>query len=113
MEIRVLDRCDNCGLVGRAKFDRRPNAFDYHTRSSKGSGTKLASSHDGESVDKLITNREDDYVLTYSHKKNGKVKKCTIGKLDKNNLNIIKDGKVHEGMKKHIFPFFIQSMKNF
>jgi len=40
------------------------------------------------------------------------VKKCTIGKLDKNHLNIIKNGKVHEKLKKHIFPYFIKSMKN-
>ncbi|MDF2426306.1 MAG: hypothetical protein OPY04_00015 [Nitrosopumilus sp.] len=35
MEIRVLDKCPNCGLVGRAKFDKRPNAFDYHSRSER------------------------------------------------------------------------------
>jgi len=99
IEIRVLDRCDNCGLVGRPKFDRRPNHTDYHVRS-------------GNSTTKFETNRSDDFTLTYSHKIDGKVKKCTIGKLDKNHLNIIKDDKVHEKLKKHIFPYFIKSMKN-
>ena len=99
MEIRVLDKCPNCGLVGRAKFDRRPNHTDYHVRT-------------GNSATSFKTNRPDDFTLTYSHKKDGKVTKCTIGKLDKNHLNIIKDDKVHEGMRKHIFPYFIKSMKN-
>jgi len=99
IEIRVLDRCDNCGLVGRPKFDRKPNHTDYHVRS-----------HNPRT--KFETNRPDDFTLTYSHKIDGKVTKCTIGKLDKNHLNIIKDGKVHEGMRKHIFPYYIKSMKN-
>lgn len=113
MEIRVLDKCPNCGLVGRAKFDKRPNAFDYHSRSERtGILSKLKKNTDPERADRLETNRPDDYVLTYSHKIDGKVKKCTIGKLDKNHLNIIKDGKVNEKMKEHIFPFYIESMKN-
>ena len=99
MEIRVLDKCPNCGLVGRPKIDRRPNKYDYHVRS-------------GNSAPRFKTNRSDDFTLTYSHKIDGKVKKCTIGKLDKNHLNIIKDGKVHEKLKQHVFPFFIKSMKN-
>ncbi|QLH06583.1 hypothetical protein [Nitrosopumilus ureiphilus] len=111
--IRVVDRCPNCELVGRPKFDRRPNAFDYHVRSSRtGILSKLKKNQDPERADRLETNRPDDYVLTYSHKIENKVKKCTIGKLDKNHLNIIKESKVNEKMKEHIFPFYIESMRN-
>jgi len=111
VEIMVQDVCDNCGLVGRPKFDRRPNEFDYHVRSKSGSGSKLESARDSDTT-KYKTGRDDDYVLTYRHTKGSKVK-CTIGKLDKNHLNIIKKGKVHEGMKKHIFPFYIKAFQKF
>lgn len=109
VKIRVVDRCPNCELVGRPKFDRRPNSMDYHVRSESSKLKRIYDEHDSQRYE---TNREDDYTLTYSHKIDGKVKKCTIGKLDKNHLNIIKDGKVNEKMKKNIFPFYIKSMKN-
>jgi len=111
VQIMMQDVCDNCGLVGRPKFDRRPNEFDYHVRSKSGSGSKLESARDSDTT-KYKTGRDDDYVLTYRHTKGSKVK-CTIGKLDKNHLNIIKKGKVHEGMKKHIFPFYIKAFQKF
>lgn len=110
MEIRVIDRCPNCELVGRPKFDRRPNEIDYHIRSESSKLKRIYGTPND--TQRYKTNRTDDYVLTYSHKIDGKVKKCTIGKLDKNYLNIIKDGKVNEKMKKRIFPFYIESMKN-
>ena len=112
VEIMLQDVCDNCGLVGRPKFDRRPNDSDYHVRSRSGSGSKLEPSRDTESVPKLITGRDDDYVLTYRHTKGSKAK-CTIGKLDKNHLNIIKNGKVHQGLKKRMFPFYIKAFQKF
>jgi len=113
VEIRLLDKCLNCGLVGRPKFDRRPNDFDYHVRSrNTEKPSKLKPSYDTESVNKLITNRPDDFTLTYSHKINGVVKKCVIGKLDKNHMNVIKDGKIVEELKKYLFPYYIKSMKN-
>lgn len=108
--IRVLEICSNCELVGKPKFDRRPNSIDYHIRTKS---SKLKKNYDNpEDNHRYETNREDDYPLTYSHKIDGKVKKCTIGKLDKNHLNIIKDDKVNEKMKEHIFPFYIESIKN-
>ncbi len=98
--MKLRDTCPNCHKQGRPRMARRPNNIDYHVRS-----------HNVQ--EKFQTNRPDDFTLTYSHKIDGKVKKCTIGKLDKNHLNIIKNGKVHEKLKKHIFPYFIKSMKNF
>jgi len=111
VEIMMQDVCDNCGLVGRPKFDRRPYEFDYHIRSISGIGTKLEQVQSSDII-KYKTGRDDDYVLTYSHKKGNKAK-CTIGKLDKNHLNIIKKGKVHEGLKKRIFPFYIKAFRKF
>lgn len=112
VKTQVQDRCPDCGLAGRPKFDRRPNAYDYHSRSNY-------SSKDGDDYEtargtktKFKTGRDDDFILTYSHKICNKVKKCTIGKLDKNHLTIIKNGKVNEKMIEHIFPFYIKSIKN-
>jgi len=111
VEIMLQDVCDNCGLVGRPKFDRRPNEFDYHVRSKSGIGTRLEPALDSDTI-KYKTGRDDDYVLTYSHK-TGTKPKCTIGKLDKNHLNIIKKDKVHEGLKKRMFPFYIKAFRKF
>lgn len=108
VKIQVQDKCPNCGLVGRPKFDRRPNSIDYHIRSES---SKLERIHDSD-TQRYKTDRTDDFPLTYSHKIDGKVKKCTVGKLDKNHLNIIKEGKVNEKMKESIFPFYIKSIKN-
>jgi len=113
VKIMLQDVCDNCQLVGRPKFERRPNDFDYHVRSSSTEKpSKLKWSRDTKSVNKLITGRDDDYVLTYRHTKGSK-RKCTIGKLDKNHLNIIKKGKVHQGLKKRMFPFYIKAFQKF
>ena len=103
VEIMLQDVCDNCGLVGRPKFDRRPNEFDYHVRKALPSGFPQ---------EPIPTGRDDDYVLTYRHTKGSKAK-CTIGKLDKNHLNIIKNGKVHQGLKKRMFPFYIKAFQKF
>jgi len=87
VEILLQDVCDNCGLVGRPKFDRRPNEFDYHVRSESGSGTKLEQAYDSDTI-KYKTGRDDDYILTYSHKKGSKPK-CTIGCKYQNLCNCI------------------------
>lgn len=105
MTITMLVLCPNCNKEGIPKIDRRPNKYDYHVYQNS-----IRSDDNG--VTKRETNRPDDFVLTYSHKIGDTVKKCTIGKLDKNHLNIIKKGKVHAKMKQHIFPFYIESMKN-
>ena len=112
VEIMLQDVCDNCELVGRPKFERRPNEFDYHIRSpSTEKPSKLESVRNSDVI-KYKTGRDDDYVLTYRHTKGSK-RKCTIGKLDKNHLNIIKKGKVHQGLKKRMFPFYIKAFQKF
>ena len=98
VRLPLWNLCPNCSTLGRPRIDKKNNT-DRRLHSSK-----------GRKRHSII--RQDEYRLIYNHKIDGKIKPCIVARFDKNHGIFTKNGKLCTEIRKLVFPYFIQPMKN-